>query len=734
MVALSNDLFARRAAAIAEGDDGDPFSFLGMHGVGQRLIVLTFLPEASQVSVLRATDLEPVGRLERVEPRGLFAGIVSGARPFAYRLRATIGENERVLIDPYAFGSALGDIDLYLHAEGTHLHSYRKLGAHPAVLDGVDGTTFAVWAPNARRVSVVGDFNGWDGRRHPMRHHPGAGIWEIFLPEVGEGALYKYEIKTRDGSILLKADPYAFRAEKPPSTASIVHRLPTRDEVTGARTRGPSNERDAPVSIYEVHLGSWRRVPEEGHRSLTYRELGTTLIPYAKDMGFTHLELMPISEHPFDGSWGYQPTGLYAPTSRYGTPEEFREFVANCHRAGLGVILDWAGGHFPNDLHGLARFDGSALYEHADPREGYHPDWDTLIYNFGRREVSNFLLSNALFWTDEYGVDGLRVDAVASMLYRNYSRKDGEWIPNAHGGIENLEAIAFLRQMNERVYEAHPGGVTIAEESTAWPMVSRPTYLGGLGFGYKWNMGWMHDTLDYMQKDPIHRKYHHERLTFGLLYAFTENFILPLSHDEVVHGKGSLLSKMPGDAWQRFANLRAYYAFMFTQPGKKLLFMGAEFAQDREWNHDASLEWHLADQPAHQGVQRLVRDLNMLYRETAAFHEKDCEADGFSWIDCSDADNSVIAYIRKGKQPDSFAVVACNFTPVARHGYRIGVPRKVRYQERLNTDSAHYGGSNVGNLGAIEAQDIPAHGFAQSLSLTLPPLAAVVLLPEILRW
>ena len=632
-------------------------------------------------------------------------------------------DEQMVVADPYSFGPVLGDLDLHLHAEGSYERSYEKMGAHPAVMDGVEGTAFALWAPNARRVSVVGDFNDWDGRRHPMRFHPGAGLWDIFLPGVGAGALYKYEIKTRDGEVTLKADPYAFQAERPPRTASIVHGLPRGP---GLEPR-PAADRRSPVCIYEVHLGSWRRVPEEGNRVLTYRELADTLIPYARDMGFTHLELMPVSEHPFDGSWGYQPTGLYAPTSRHGSPDDFREFVARCHAEGMGLILDWVAGHFPNDPHGLARFDGTHLYEHQDPREGRHPDWDTLIYNFGRREVRNFLLSNAVFWFAQYGVDGLRVDAVASMLYRNYSRKEGEWVPNVHGGVENLEAIDFLRRTNELVYREFPKAVTVAEESTAWPMVSRPTYLGGLGFGYKWNMGWMHDTLGYMAKEPVHRKFHHDKLTFGLLYAFSENFVLPLSHDEVVHGKGSLLGKMPGDRWQKFANLRAYLAFLYTQPGKKLLFMGAEFGQEKEWNHDASLDWHETDEAMHAGIQRLVRDLNRLYRGIPALHARDCEAEGFSWIDCNDAESSVISYLRRGA--GEFVVIVCNFTPVVRRHYRVGVPQEGRYKELLNTDSAYYGGGNVGNAGAVEADEIAAHGHRASLCLTLPPLGVVVLQP-----
>lgn len=722
-------LQAGRISALLAGDEGDPFSYLGMHrdvGSGE-LVVRTFHPEASAVTVLDRRTGVARAKLARVHEAGVFSGALGRAREaFPYRLRVETAAASHLIDDPYSFSSIFGDMDLYLLAEGNHLRSFDKLGAHPMEIDGVAGTSFAVWAPNARRVSVVGDFNGWDGRRHPMRLHPGGGIWEIFLPGVAAGARYKYEIKTHGNALLLKADPYAFEAECPPRTASVVAAAPRADV-----QHHPAADRHAPVAIYEVHLGSWRRVPEEGDRPLTYRELADRLVPYVKDMGFTHIELMPVGEHPFDGSWGYQPTGLFAPTSRYGTPDEFLAFVERCHAAGVGVILDWAAGHFPNDPHGLAQFDGTHLYEHRNPKEGHHPDWKTLIYNFGRNEVRGYLLANALFWLSRYGIDGLRVDAVASMLYRNYSRKEGEWIPNIHGGVENLEAIDFLRRLNELVYGSFPNAMTVAEESTAWPMVSRPTYLGGLGFGYKWNLGWMHDTLDYMAKDPVHRKYHHDRLTFGLLYAFTENFILPLSHDEVVHGKGSLLGKMPGDRWQKFANLRSYLAFMYTQPGKKLLFMGGEFAQEREWNHDVSLDWHLTGDRMHAGVQALVRDLNHVYRTMPALHERDCEPEGFSWIDCNDAEASVISYLRRAADPDDFVAVVCNFTPVVRHGYRIGVPRAGDYRELVNTDSHHYGGGDVGNGGHVATEAVPAHGHAQSLAVTLPPLATIVFKPDL---
>ncbi len=729
----SRSLFAShcdRIASLVNGDECDPFSFLGMHrSENGELVLRAFHPGATAVSIIDRKTGAELAELVCVDSSGFFeASLGLDRASFPYRLRVSTGEISRTIDDPYSFPPLLTETDIYLHAEGNYLFSYEKMGAHPMVREGVAGTNFVVWAPNARRVSVVGDFNEWDGRRQPMRLHPGAGLWEIFLPGVGVGALYKYEIRTKTGETLFKADPFAFEAERPPKTASVISAaLP---EPRRAPHASPRTDRQAPVSIYEVHLGSWRRVPEEGGRSLRYGELADTLVPYVKDMGFTHIELMPVSEHPFDGSWGYQPTSLFAPTSRYGTPSEFQKFVERCHDAGIGVILDWVAGHFPNDPHGLSNFDGTHLYEHQDPREGLHPDWHTHIYNFGRNEVRGYLLSNALFWLSRYGVDGLRVDAVASMLYRNYSRKEGEWIPNIHGGPENLEAISFLHRLNEAVYAWHPDAVTVAEESTAWPMVSRPTYLGGLGFGYKWNLGWMHDTLSYMAKEPVHRKYHHDRLTFGLLYAFSENFILPLSHDEVVHGKGSLLGKMPGDRWQKFANLRAYLAFMFTQPGKKLLFMGGEFAQEREWNHDESLDWHLFEDGMHAGVQALVRDLNHLYRNAPALHERDCEAEGFSWIDCNDAEAGVVSYIRHAAEPADLMVIVCNFTPVVRNDYVVGAPRQGAYREVLNSDARCYGGSGIGNSGMVVARDAPAHGMAASLSLTLPPLGVLILQPE----
>ncbi len=614
----------------------------------------------------------------------------------------------------------LTDFDRYLFGEGTHYHAYEKLGAHLGQQNGVRGVNFAVWAPNASRVSVVGPFNNWDGNTHTM-HPSDSGVWQVFVPNLTEYTLYKYEISSRDGHLLpLKSDPYQFQAEQRPLTASVVADLPPAP-MTRTQIKQSIND---PVIIYEVHLGSWRR--KNGFEWLTYDELGDQLISYAVEMGFTHLEFMPVAEYPFDGSWGYQPTGLFAPTSRFGTPRDFARLVERAHAAGLGVIMDWVPAHFPNDAHGLANFDGTHLYEYADPREGFHQDWNTLIYNFGRTEVANFLLNNALFWIERFGIDGLRVDAVASMLYRNYSRKDGEWVPNIYGGQENLEAVAFFKKLNELVYSRFPGAMTAAEESTSWAGVSHPTFNGGLGFGFKWNMGWMHDTLQYMAKDPIYRKHEHSHLTFSLIYAWTENFILPLSHDEVVHGKGSLLAKMPGDEWQKFANLRAYYGFMFGHPGKKLLFMGCEFAQHEEWDHETSLDWHLLDQPNHQGMQSLVRDLNNFYKNTPALYQHDCDPQGFEWLDSDNADASVVAFLRRGNDANRIVIIVSNFTPVVRDNYRVGVPFAGFYREAINTDAANYGGSNVGNMGGMQTDDMSHYGRPYSLNLTLPPLATVM--------
>jgi 1,4-alpha-glucan branching enzyme len=628
----------------------------------------------------------------------------------------------------------LTDQDIYHFREGTYFRAYEKLGAHllTDVAGGKPGVRFAVWAPNARAVSVIGDFNGWSRSRHPLSsRRDSSGIWEGVIPDVSAGARYKYHVVSNDGAYTVdKCDPYAFRAETPPRTASVVWDLDYRwgDELWRQR-RAASNALSAPWSIYELHLGSWRRVPEEHDRSLSYRELAHAVGDYVTDLGFTHVELLPVMEHPFYGSWGYQVTGYFAPTARYGTPQDFMYFVDHLHQRGIGVILDWVPSHFPSDEHGLARFDGTHLYEHADPRQGFHPEWNSSIFNYGRAEVRNFLASSALFWLERYHVDALRVDAVASMLYLDYGRRTGEWIPNRFGGHENLDAVEFLKQLNLAVYRDHPDTQTIAEESTAWPMVSRPVYLGGLGFGLKWNMGWMHDTLKYLQQDPVHRKYHHSRLTFSIWYAFSENFLLPLSHDEVVHGKGSLLGKMPGDEWQQFANLRLLYGYMWTHPGKKLLFMGGEFGQRREWQHEESLEWHVLGYPLHAGVQRWVRDLNQLYRATPALHEVEFSEAGFQWIDCDDADMSVISYLRRSSSGD-VALIVCNFTPVPRADYRVGVPRGGYWRERINSDANAYGGSGQGNLGGLVARTPGAHGWAHSLSLRLPPLAAVVLTPE----
>jgi 1,4-alpha-glucan branching enzyme len=624
--------------------------------------------------------------------------------------------------------AALTEFDVHLWAEGTHYRAYEKLGAHLAQRDGVAGTRFAVWAPNARAVSVIGDFNGWEPGASRMRPVGSSGIWECFVPNVGPGATYKFNILSRYHNYWVeKADPYAFAAEIRPQNASKVCDLSgyAWGDMEWMARRGGAHALGAPISIYEVHLGSWRRLPQEGNRWLTYRELAPLLADYARDLGYTHVELLPVTEHPLDASWGYQTVGYYAPTSRFGTPQDFMYLVNLLHQKGIGVILDWVPAHFPRDEHGLGYFDGTHLYEHADPRRGAHQDWGTFIYNYGRNEISNFLISNALFWLDKYHIDGLRADAVASMLYLDYSRKEGEWTPNAYGGRENLEAIAFLRRLNERVYAEYPNAVTFAEESTAWPMVSRPTYLGGLGFGYKWDMGWMHDTLHYLGLDPVFRKYHHDRITFRMLYAFRENYVLPLSHDEVVHGKRSLLSKMPGDDWQKFANLRLLHGYMYAQPGKKLLFMGGEFGQWREWDHDASLDWHLLELETHKALQRWIRDLNALYRAQPALHELDCDPAGFEWVDANDWEASVLSFLRKGKAREEVLLVVCNFTPVPRHDYHVGVPHAGRWEEILNSDAHAYGGSGQGNYGGVEAEPVPTHGRPYLLNITVPPLGMV---------
>ena len=726
--------------ALALGTHDDPFAVLGRHEIVDRgrpaLLFRTIQPSADSVELVTP---EGAFVMKRRRPEGVFevtlpldAIPLGGARAeeFAYRFRLHEGGRTRDVIDPFQFGQVLTDFDLHLIAEGTHYRAWEKLGAHRREIGGVAGVHFAVWAPNAQRVSVIGDFNRWDGRAHVMRRLVPAGIWEIFVPELTDGACYKFEIRTPAGDLLQKVDPYARQFEVPPNTASITWsdgRYQWRDD-DWMRDRASFNAwHDRPMSVYEIHPGSWKRVPEEGNRYLTYRELAATLVPYVREMGYTHIELMPIMEHPFSGSWGYQVIGFYAPTSRFGTPDDFRYFVDECHRYGLGVILDWVPGHFPKDSHGLARFDGTALYEHADPRKGEHQDWGTLIFNYGRDEVRTFLFSNALFWLDEFHIDGLRVDAVASMLYLDYSRTEGQWIPNQYGGRENLDAVAFFQQLNTLTHGRVAGTITVAEESTAWPAVSRPVYVGGLGFSYKWNMGWMHDILEYFQQDPVHRRWHHGQLTFSLLYAFTENFILPFSHDEVVHGKRSMLDKMPGDLWQKHATLRALYGFMFGHPGKKLMFMGCEFGQWREWNYDDSLDWHLLDDTMHAGLRRWVQDLNRIYQCERSLHEVDFEPAGFRWIDCNDNENSLVSFVRRARDPKDFTVAAANLTPVPREAYCIGVPEGGWYRELLNSDGAMYGGGNVGNAGGVNAERGPMHGFDYSLTLTVPPLGFVLL-------
>ncbi len=725
-IAIDTDKNKDAYAALMGGHHGDPFSVLGVHQAGTSRIVRTLQPHAKRVEIIDSGGTA-LAEMERVHPDGLFAAVMP-PRLRHYRLRLTTKAGDTVDIeDPYRFPTTLGDLDLYLFGEGSDSQIYAKLGAQVRTVHGVNGTRFAVWAPNAARVSVIGDFNDWDGRRHAMRLHPANGLWEIFVPGVGSGEKYKFELLDRNGHLLpLKNDPFGHYHEPPPGNASIVFASRYQwSDYEWMRRRSAAPALDRPISIYEVHLGSWRRRPEDGDRYLSYRELADELVAYVKDMGFTHIELLPVSEHPFDGSWGYQPIGMYAPTHRFGNPDDFRYFVDRCHAAGIGIILDWVPAHFPRDEHGLRRFDGTALYEHADPRKGEHADWGTLIFNFGRREVINYLIGSALYWIDEFHVDALRVDAVASMLYLDYSRKDGEWVPNEFGGNENLEAVAFLKRLNTELH-AH-GATSYAEESTAWPGVSRPVDQGGLGFTFKWNMGWMNDTLSYMSEDPVHRKHHHDKMTFGLVYAFNENFVLPLSHDEVVHGKRSLLGRMPGDEWQRLANLRAYLASMYAHPGKKLLFMGSELAPYDEWSHDRSLDWHLLQHAPHRGVQALVRDLNALYRGTPALHEIDFSNAGFEWISWDDRDNSVFSWLRRDTA-GNFVVCVSNMTPVVRHDFRIGVPAGGRYHELLNTDDGRFGGSGVLN-GEVEAVSPGMHGRDFSISLTLPPLATIILRP-----
>jgi len=714
--------------AIVEARHGDPFAVLGPHPDGAGTAIRVFIPGADAVSVIDAKG-KILGPLERVHPAGFFEAVltVSGA----YRLRVQTHGMSYDADDPYRFGSTLGELDLHLLAEGRHHDLGHVLGAHPAYQDGVAGIRFAVWAPNAQRVSIVGDFNHWNPARHPMRKHWTGGVWDLFIPGVEPGAIYKYDMLGPHGDVLpQKADPVAWRAEVPPATGSIVadDLQHVWADASWMARRGAAHTARSPISVYEVHAGSW--APDAQRGEAGWDELADRLVPYCAGLGFTHIELLPIMEHPFGGSWGYQPLGQYAPSSRLGPPEGFAQFVDRCHAMGIGVLLDWVPAHFPTDAHGLAQFDGTPLYEHADPREGFHLDWNTLIFNLGRNEVRNFLIGSALFWLEHYHCDGLRVDAVASMLYRDYSRNPGEWIPNVHGGRENLESVAFLQDLSRVVEQRCPGALLIAEESTAWPGVTNPADQGGLGFHFKWNMGWMHDTLHYMEEQPIYRRWHHGEITFGLVYAFSEKFMLPLSHDEVVYGKGSLIRKMPGDDWQRFANLRAYFGLMWTHPGKKLLFMGGEFAQEREWNHDIGLDWFLLDDPRHSGVQALIRDLNELYRATPALHEGDCEPAGFRWLVLDDAEHSIYAYLRQPLSGGPVALVVCNMTPVPRYGYRLGVPQEGVWAERMNTDAAIYGGSNVSNAGAVQTDQQGWHGLPASVAVTLPPLATIVLMPR----
>ena len=706
------------AYAIVEGRHADPFHYLGPHSENDKTVVRAFLPDAANVEAVDSNG--QTSKLDRIHDAGLFAGALPNGAT-AYTLRARYGDNVVTLDDAYRFPPILSDFDLYLLGEGTDQRLYDKLGAHPMTLDGIPGVGFVVFAPNAQRVSVVGTMNNWDARRHPMRMR-GNGYWELFVPRATAGDHYKFDITGPQGQRLTwKSDPLAFAAEMRPATASIV--VDEKTLPTPRPSRDGINALSAPMSIYEVHLGSWRR--KNGFEWLTYRDLAEQLPRYVKDLGFTHVEFLPVNEHPFDGSWGYQPTGMYAPTSRFGTPEDFCALIDACHAEGIAVLLDWVPGHFPDDPHGLGVFDGTALYEHANPLQGRHLDWGTLIYNYGRTEVVNFLVSNALFWLERYGIDGLRVDAVASMLYLNYSRPEGGWIPNKYGGRENLEAVAFLRRFNSELFARFPQATTAAEESTSWPQVSRPVDTGGLGFGYKWNMGWMHDTLNYISEDPINRQYHHDKILFGLHYAYSENFILPLSHDEVVHGKKSIIGRMPGDDWQRFANLRAYYSFMYGHPGKKLMFMGCEFAQEREWSHDRSLDWHLLDDPKYAGIQSLIRDLNVLYRDMPALHELDCDPAGFEWIVTNDSGNNVFAWMRKGNEPRARCLIIANFSPNVYHDYRVRVPFPGKWREVLNSDAGIYGGSNNGNSGEVQTT-----GLVPELSLTIPPLAAIFLTPE----
>jgi 1,4-alpha-glucan branching enzyme len=713
---------SREVDRLIAGELRDPHSLLGRHPVKGGYVHRVWRPEAEAVRLVTAGEV--VGKLEKVHPAGLFEGVVEEALT-DYSLEVGYpGGHTYTLRDPYAFLPTLGDLDLHLVGEGRHERLWEKLGAHVREIDGVSGVAFAVWAPNARSVRVLGDFNSWDGRLHPMRTLGSSGIWELFVPDLADGALYKFEVLTAQGALVVKTDPFAFAGEGAPSNAAIVHT--PRYEFTDKRWLKAREKRDArtsPVAVYELHLGSWRR--DGNGEVLGYRELGPLLADYCREMGFTHVELMPVAEHPFTGSWGYQVSNYFAPTARYGGPDDLRAFVDALHNADIGVIVDWVPAHFPKDEWALARFDGTALYEHVDPKKGEHPDWGTLVFNYGRNEVRNFLISNALYWIEEFHIDGLRVDAVASMLYLDYSRKEGEWVPNQYGGRENLEAIEFFKELNTVVYSEHPGILMIAEESTAYPGVSRPVHLGGLGFGFKWNMGWMHDSLAYFSKEPIYRRFHHNQLTFSLMYAWSENFVLPLSHDEVVHGKGSLLGKMPGDPWQKFANLRSMLSYMWAHPGKKLLFMGGEFGQIREWDHDRSLDWHLLEDPMHLGVQRMMRDMNQTYKKNPALWELDHEPEGFRWIDANDADNNVISFYRTDRAHKNHVVCICNLAPVPRTGFRVGLPKGGSYTEVVNTDAEAYGGTNVGNMGKVTAEAVPWHGLEHSAMVTLPPLGTI---------
>jgi 1,4-alpha-glucan branching enzyme len=724
---------------VVRGQHADPFRVLGMHkvdmeeGCVQDISVRAFFPNAYKINVVCLDELHKYA-MKKIDDSGFFEVIIFDKPDFfKYKLEVTdFFNNTFMTYDPYSFLPILSEYDLYLFNEGSHHKIYERLGAHLRTIDGIKGTLFAVWAPCAIRVSVVGNFNQWDGRRHQLRRLGSSGVWEIFIPGISNGEVYKYEILTPSNEIYIKSDPYAFYSELRPNTASIVYDIDNYQwgDEAWIKTRDSSNIFEKPISIYEVHLGSWKRASEDNNRFLNYREFAKELVKYVKEMGYTHIEILPVAEHPFDGSWGYQITGYYSVTSRYGTPEDFMYLVDICHQNDIGVILDWVPAHFPKDGHGLARFDGTALYEHWDVRQGEHPDWGTHIFNYGRNEVRNFLISNAVFWLEKYHIDGLRVDAVASMLYLDYGKKEGQWVPNKWGGKENVEAIEFLRRLNTTVYEYFPGVMMIAEESTSWPLVSKPPYIGGLGFSFKWNMGWMNDFLSYISMDPIYRKYHQDKITFSIMYAFSENFILVLSHDEVVHGKCSMISKMPGDYWQKFAGLRVSYGFMYGHPGKKLLFMGGEFGQFIEWNYQQSLDWHLLGYEFHQKLQSYVKDLNNLYKKERAMHQLDFSFEGFEWIDCNDSDQGVFSFIRKGKEQEDILIFVCNFTPVLYNNYRIGVPSNLYYKEILNSDSQIYGGSNAGNFGGVRAEEVSFHGRPYSLNLQIPPLATLILKPD----